>query len=127
MSDLAREMRFNATLPGVDRQVRNWLEGAADRIEALEAETELQKWRISVLQKTAVTRETWLKNAEAEVERLKANLRACNGGRDLLHRGVERLREALRGLLDSLSLREKRDNRDAVDAAEAVLAGEGTK
>ena len=40
----------------------------------------------------------------AEVERLQANLNGCDGGRELLHREVERLQAVRRALV--------RDNRD---------------
>jgi hypothetical protein len=71
---------------------------------------------------------------QAEVERLTNKLNEnnqnfqieCQSAEiEMLRAEVERLREALRGLLDALSLREKRDNREAVDAAEAALAGGG--
>ena len=38
------------------------------------------------------------RDALAEVERLQANLNGCNGGRELLHREVERLQARVREL-----------------------------
>jgi hypothetical protein len=92
MSDLARELRRIIDFEGVCAT-------AADRIEALEAEVDLQKRHIMALQEAAVTRETWLKNTEAEVERLRALLRGllAGGAKDDPY-----VKAALDGLLTSL-------------------------
>lgn len=79
MSDLVLQLRrVQAWAKVWDPDEGHLLGNAADRIEALEVEVELNQRHITALQEAAVTRETWLKNTEAEVERLYHLLKDAN-------------------------------------------------
>jgi hypothetical protein len=113
LDGLRLQALLSEEVPG-ERHIVTLATMAADRIKALEAEVDSQKRHILALQEAAVTRETWLKNAEAEVERLREALR-----------NLVKMNEEHNAAVEAVIGRPLNWSDNYLDEARAALAGEG--